>query len=264
MVSRTAKSTIRQVSISFCWLSQGLVVWPRLSDPFVSQNPRELCTSHFPRRILGFAYTIYSYGYIYISCTVDHFPHRVMSSLILFLHKITAFAYHVIDRFISITTLLLLFTPWEFFTRVLADGLSLEFEWQQVSSSLQDSSQYSWMISTRLPTSKSPSHFNHRLVTVPKTPITIVMIVTFIFYNFSNSLARLRYLYFFLLSLSFILWSAVTAKSTIFLFLSILRCSLMVEIKWSFVCQSHIGVYVCHSLGQMQSWAYSICSYGQI
>ena len=29
------------------------------------------------------------------------------------------------------------------FTSVLADGLSLEFEWQQVSSSLQDSSQYS-------------------------------------------------------------------------------------------------------------------------
>ena len=38
--------------------------------------------------------------------------------------------------------LLLLFTPLEFFTLALADGLSLEFEWQQVSSSLQDSSQY--------------------------------------------------------------------------------------------------------------------------
>ena len=31
----------------------------------------------------------------------------------------------------------------EFFTSALADGLSLEFEWQQVFSSLQDSSQYS-------------------------------------------------------------------------------------------------------------------------
>ena len=39
--------------------------------------------------------------------------------------------------------LLSLFTPWEFFTSVLADGFSQEFEWQQVSSSLQDSSQYS-------------------------------------------------------------------------------------------------------------------------
>ena len=32
----------------------------------------------------------------------------------------------------------LLFTPREFFTSALADGLSLEFEWQQVSSSLQN------------------------------------------------------------------------------------------------------------------------------
>ena len=31
----------------------------------------------------------------------------------------------------------------EFFTSALADGFSLEYEWQQVSSSLQDSSQYS-------------------------------------------------------------------------------------------------------------------------
>ena len=35
--------------------------------------------------------------------------------------------------------LLLLFTPLEFFTSALADCLSLEFKWQQVSSSLQDS-----------------------------------------------------------------------------------------------------------------------------
>ena len=37
--------------------------------------------------------------------------------------------------------LLLLFTPFGFFTSVLGDGFSLEFKWQQVSSSLQDSSQ---------------------------------------------------------------------------------------------------------------------------
>ena len=33
--------------------------------------------------------------------------------------------------------------PLELFTSALADGFSLESEWQQVSSSLQDSSQYS-------------------------------------------------------------------------------------------------------------------------
>ena len=42
---------------------------------------------------------------------------------------------------VTISELLLLFTPLEFFTSVLADGFSLEFEWQHVSSSLLDSSQ---------------------------------------------------------------------------------------------------------------------------
>ena len=35
------------------------------------------------------------------------------------------------------------FTPWEFFTSALADGFLLKFEWQQISSSFQDTSQYS-------------------------------------------------------------------------------------------------------------------------
>ena len=80
----------------------------------------------------------------------------------------------------------------EFFTSVLADGLSLEIKWQQVSSSLQDSSQYSgcfqyaviWMVSTRPPTSKSSRPFNNPLIIVPKAPITIGKIVTFIFHSF--------------------------------------------------------------------------------
>ena len=39
--------------------------------------------------------------------------------------------------------LLLLFYFQEFFTLALADGFSQDLEWQQVSSSHQDSSQYS-------------------------------------------------------------------------------------------------------------------------
>ena len=31
----------------FCKLSPGLVVWPRLGDLFVSENPRKFCVSHF-------------------------------------------------------------------------------------------------------------------------------------------------------------------------------------------------------------------------
>ena len=54
VVPRNGKmSTIRQVSLFFIWLSLGLVVWPRLGDLFVSQNPREFCTSHSPGWILG-------------------------------------------------------------------------------------------------------------------------------------------------------------------------------------------------------------------
>ena len=48
----TAKSTIRQVLFFFCWLSQDLVVWPRLDDSFVSQNPNQFCASHFLGRII--------------------------------------------------------------------------------------------------------------------------------------------------------------------------------------------------------------------
>ena len=42
-----------------------------------------------------------------------------------------------------LTFIIIIITPWEFFTSALANGLSLEIEWQQVASSLQDSSQYS-------------------------------------------------------------------------------------------------------------------------
>ena len=37
--------------------------------------------------------------------------------------------------------IIIIITPLEIFTPVLTDGFSLEFEWQQVFSSLQDSSQ---------------------------------------------------------------------------------------------------------------------------
>ena len=84
----------------------------------------------------------------------------------------------------------------EFFISALPDGLSLEFEWQQVSSSLQDSSQFMtvpnnvvvWMVSTRPPTSKSSSPFSNPLVTVPKAPITIGIIITLMFHSFFSIL----------------------------------------------------------------------------
>ena len=72
-----------------------------------------------------------------------------------------------------------------------------------------------WMVSTHPPTYKSSCPFNSSLVTVPKAPITIDTIVTLMFLNFFNSLARLRYLSFFSISFSFNQWSAGIAMSTI-------------------------------------------------
>ena len=72
------------------------------------------------------------------------------------------------------------------------------------------------MVSTRPPTSKSLSPFHKHLVIVPKSPIIIGLIVTFMFHSFFlNALARSRYLSFFSHSFSFILFSTGTAKSKI-------------------------------------------------
>ena len=106
-----------------------------------------------------------------------------------------------------------------------------------------------WKVSTLPPTSKSFRLFNNPLVTVPKAPITIGIIVTFKFHSFLNSLARLRYLSLFSHSFSFILWSAGTAKSTIlknFFLLIIIKSSLLAEIRWS-VCISKFHRSLCVS-----------------
>ena len=121
----------------------------------------------------------------------------------------------IIAAVIIIIIIIIIIYSLEFFTSALADGLSLKFEGQQVSSSLQDSSQYSgrlsnivvWMVSTRPQTSNSISPFSNPLVTVPNAPITIGIIVTCMFHSFFNSLARLRYLSFFAHSFSFIVVS---------------------------------------------------------
>ena len=107
--------------------------------------------------------------------------------------------------------------PWEFFTSSNTDGLSLAFEWQQVSRTLLSilidlNNAIIWMISTCPFISESSSPFINPLVTVPRAPITIGINVTFMFHSFFFSLARLRYLSFFSLSFNFTLWSATRAQ----------------------------------------------------
>ena len=102
----------------------------------------------------------------------------------------------------------------------LSDSKSPQVSWTLLSI-LSVFNNDVWDVSTRLPKSKSSRPFNNHLVTVPKTPITIGIIVTFLFHSFFNSLARSTYLSLFSHSFNFILWSAGSAKSTIIIIIII-------------------------------------------
>ena len=106
------------------------------------------------------------------------------------------------------------------------------------------------MVSTNPSTSKSSSPF-----TVPKAPITIGIIVTFIFHSFFNSQARSKYLSFFFYTF-FQFYSVVSryskvdnfAYSLFFSLIIIIRSGLLAGIWWS-VCmlKSHRSLCVSFS-----------------
>ena len=118
-----------------------------------------------------------------------------------------------------------------------------------------------WIVSNRLPTSMSSRPFNNPLVIVPKAPITIGTIVTFMFHSLFNSLARSKYLSFFSLSFRFILWSAGASKSTIlqilFLLSIIMRSGLLTGIRWS-VCISESHRSLCLAFFFDRCWVVHI------
>ena len=133
----------------------------------------------------------------------------------------------------------------------LSDSKSPLVSWTLLSILAVLNNAVVWIVSTRPPTSKSSSLFNNPLVTVSKAPITIGIIVTFMFHSFFSSLARSRYLSFFSHSFSFILWSAGTAKSTILQILFFCCWLLLGLVFWPIfsdpsICQSPIGVYVSY------------------
>ena len=112
-----------------------------------------------------------------------------------------------------------------------------------------------WIVSTRPLTSKSSRPFNNPLVIVPKAPITIGTIVTFMFHRFFNSLARSRYLSLFFTFLQ--IYSVFRRDSKVdnfansfffFFLLIIIRSGLLVGIRWS-VCKlkSHRSLCVSFS-----------------
>ena len=78
VVSRNGKIHYSAASL-FCWLSQGVLVWPKLDDPFVSQNPWEFCT--FPGRIPDWAYTICSYIIIIIIIIIMASERKILNCI---------------------------------------------------------------------------------------------------------------------------------------------------------------------------------------
>ena len=84
----------------------------------------------------------------------------------------------------------------------LSDSKSPQVSWTRLRILAVLSNDVVWTVFTRPPTSKSFRPFNNPLVIVPKAPTTIGTIVTFMFHSFFNSLARSRYLSYFLLLFS--------------------------------------------------------------
>ena len=96
------------------------------------------------------------------------------------------------------------------------------------------------MVSTRSPTFKSYRPFNNPLVSVPKAPITIGIIVTVMFHSFFNSLARSSYVFLFSHSFSFIQQSRQFCRFWYYYyyyyyyyFTSFSRQRLLVDFPWS-------------------------------
>ena len=108
----------------------------------------------FRQHFLVYFLELYCYFYMYCfspfvpcSSVFSLFYHFWLSSQISYLRFLSNFPSSFFHKLISLLhrllLLLLLLFPCEIFTTALADVLSLESEWQEVSSSLQDSSRYS-------------------------------------------------------------------------------------------------------------------------
>ena len=131
---------------------------------------------------------------------------------------------HLSDISYSLVYILLF---WEVFTPALADGLSLEFEWQQGFRTLLSILAHLkisvvCMVSTRPLISKSSSLFTNPLGIIRRAPITIGITVTYMFHIFS-SLTRSRYLSLFSYLFAFfhfrsvVCWDIKNSHSSFFL-----------------------------------------------
>ena len=112
-----------------------------------------------------------------------------------------------------------------------------------------------WMVSTRPPTSKSSRPFNNPLLTVPKAPITIGTIVTFMFHSFFFQFSsKIKVL---ILLFTFFQFYSVVSRdskvdnfaSSLFFLLIIIRSGLLAEIR-GFGCMSKSHRSLCVSFSR--------------
>ena len=160
-----------------------------------------------------------------------------------------------------ILLLLLLSTSWEIFTSVLADGLSLKFEWQQpphVSRTLLSilahlNNVVIWTVSTCPLISKSSSPFNNPSVTVPRAAIMIGINVTFMLHSFFQFPSKVKVFVFLFIFFQF--YSMVSQDSQVHNFASslflliIIRSGCPAKIWWS-VCMSKFHRSLCVSFSR--------------
>ena len=125
---------------------------------------------------------------------VIHYSTSLSLSLYIYIYIYIYISPLIICCFsIIIIIIIIIYSLELFFTSAIADGLSQEFEWQQVSSSLQNSlysgrSQLGSSLNGLHMSAKSSSSFSNTLVTVSNAPITIGIIVTFMFHRFFFSI----------------------------------------------------------------------------
>ena len=113
------------------------------------------------------------------------------------------------------------------------------------------------MVSTQPLISNSASPFNNPLVMVPKPPITIGIIVTFVFHSFFNSRVSSRYWFFF--SVYFCVQLGQQSPQFCKFSFLLLRSGLLAKIRW-FVCmsKSHRSLCVSFSRTDAGSWIYDL------
>ena len=149
------------------------------------------------------------------------------------------------------------------FHRRLSDCKSAEDSKTLLSILAVFNNAVAWMVSTRSPTSKSSRPFNKSLVTVPKAPITIGIIITVMSNSFFQVFSKIKVLI--SLFTFFQFYSVVCRDSKVdnfadfFILLIFIRSVFGPRLVDLFVYQSPIGFCACHFLGLVLGCAYTIC-----